>query len=229
VSNSDPKFTSNFWKGLFNGFGTNLNFSTTYHPELDGKTERVNQVIEDMLRMYVIDKPSKWEYYLHLVEFSYNNGYQKSLKMSPFEALYGRKYNTPVSWDNPTDRAVVGPDFLKEMEEKMLKIKQNLKVAQDMQKIYADKGRTHREFKFGYHVFLKLKANRSSLKSGNCSKLVAHYCGPFEILVRIGVVSFMIALPAYMSVHNVFHVSFLKKYIPNGNHVIYWSVIQVEK
>jgi hypothetical protein len=91
VFDRDPKFTSNFWKGLFNGFGTNLNFSTTYHPELDGQRERVNQVIEDMLMMYVMDKPSKWEYYLHLLEFSYNNGYQTSLKMSPFETLYGRK------------------------------------------------------------------------------------------------------------------------------------------
>jgi hypothetical protein len=91
VSERDPKFTSKFWKGLFKGFRTNLNFNTTYHPESDGKIERVNQVIEDMLRMYVMEKPSKWEDYLHLVEFAYKNGYQASLKMSPFEALYGRK------------------------------------------------------------------------------------------------------------------------------------------
>jgi transposase InsO family protein len=91
VSDRDPKFTSNFWKGLFKGFRTNLKFSTTYHPESDGKIERVNRVIEDILRMYVMEKPSKWEYYLHLVEFAYNNGYQTSLKMSPFEALYGKK------------------------------------------------------------------------------------------------------------------------------------------
>jgi hypothetical protein len=94
VSDRDTKFTSNFWRGLFKGFGTNMNFSTRWEDresQSDGKTERVNQVIEDMLRMYVMDKPSKWEDYLHLVEFSYNNGYQNSLKMSPFEALYGRK------------------------------------------------------------------------------------------------------------------------------------------
>jgi hypothetical protein len=91
VSDRDPKFTLNFWRGLFKGFRTNLNFSTTYHPESDGQTERVNRVIEDMLRMYVMDKPSKWEDYLHLVEFTYNNGYHASLKMSPFEALYGIK------------------------------------------------------------------------------------------------------------------------------------------
>jgi hypothetical protein len=119
----DPNFTSNFWKGLSKGFGTNINFNTTYHPNSDGKTERVNQVIEDMLRMYVMEKPLNWEYYLHLVEFSYNNGYQASLKMSPFEALYRRNFNTPISWDNPTTRVIFGPDLLREMEEQIEKIK----------------------------------------------------------------------------------------------------------
>jgi hypothetical protein len=112
VSNKDPKFTLNFWKWLFEGFGTKLNFSTAYHPETNGKTKRVNWVIEDMLRMYVMDKPSKWEEYLYLVEFAYNNGYQASLKMCPFDALYGRKCNTPVSWDKPTVRVMVGPYML---------------------------------------------------------------------------------------------------------------------
>jgi transposase InsO family protein len=84
VSDRDTMFTSNFWRGLFKGFGTNLKFSTTYHPQTDGKTKRVNRIIEDMLRMYVMDKPSKWEDYLHLVEFAYNNGYLHSLRMIPF-------------------------------------------------------------------------------------------------------------------------------------------------
>ena len=86
-------------------------------PIVRWETRRTNQIIEDMLRMYVMDKPSKWEYYLHLVDFSYNNGYQTSLKMSPFKDLYGRKFNNPVSWDNPTDRVVLGPDLLKDMED----------------------------------------------------------------------------------------------------------------
>jgi hypothetical protein len=107
-SNRDTKFTSNFWRGLFKGFGTNLNFSMTYHPQPDGQTARFNQVIEDMLRMYVMNKLYKWEDYLHLVEFSHNNGYQTSLNISPFEALYGRKCNTPVSWDNPANKVVLG-------------------------------------------------------------------------------------------------------------------------
>jgi hypothetical protein len=107
----------------------------------------------------------------------------------------------------------------------MLKIKWNLKAAQDRQKSYADRNKNHREFKVGDHVFLKVKANRSSLKLGNCTKLVARLCGPFEILERIGPVAYMLALPASMSIHNVFHVSLLKKYIPDANHVIDWNVI----
>jgi hypothetical protein len=121
--------------------------------------------------------------------------------MSPFEAHYGRKCNTPVSWDNPVDRAVVGPELLKEMEEHMLKIKQNLKDAQDRQKSYADKNITHMEFKVGDHVFMRVEANKSSLKLGNCSKLATRYCGPFEILERIGLVAYRLALPACMSIH----------------------------
>ena len=93
----------------------------------------------------------------------------------------------------------------------------------------ADKGRIHREIKVGDHVFFKVKARSSSLKLGNCSKMVAHYCGTFEILERIGLVAYMITFPASMSVHNVFHVSFLNKYIPDTNHVIDWNVIQVEQ
>jgi hypothetical protein len=111
----------------------------------------------------------------------------------------------------------------------MSKIKQNLKTASDRQKSCVDKNRIHREFKVGDHVFLKVKANRSSLKLGSCTKLAARFFGPLEILERIGPVAYMIALLASMSIHNVFHVSLLKKYIPDANHVIDWNVIQVEK
>jgi hypothetical protein len=134
-------------------------------------------VVEDILRMYVMEKPSRWEYYPHMDGFSYNNGYQSSLKMIPFEALYGRKCNTPMSWDNPVDITMVWPYILREMEEKILKIKYNLKAYQDMKKIYAYKGRTHREFKVGDHVFLKVKEKQSSLKLGNFSNIAAHYVG----------------------------------------------------
>jgi hypothetical protein len=162
------------------------------------------------------------------VDFASNNGYQASLKMSPFEALYGRKCNTPVSWDNPTDRAIIGPDLLKEMEEKMTKIEHNLKVAYDMQKIYANKNKIFRDFRVGEHVFLKVKEKRSSLRLGCCPKSAARYCGPFEILEKIGLVAYKLALHASMRAHNFFHVSLLKKYVPDPYHIIDWIVIKVE-
>jgi hypothetical protein len=91
ISNRDTKFTSIFWEYLMTGCETKLLISTAYHPQIDGQTEIVNQILEDMLSMHVMDQPKKWEDYLPLVEFPYNNGYQESLKMSPFEDLYGRQ------------------------------------------------------------------------------------------------------------------------------------------
>lgn len=91
VSHRDIKFTSNFWKALFGGLGTKLNFSSTYHPQTDGQTERTNQILEDMVRLYVMDQPPRWEDFLHLGEFSYNKMYQEKIKMSSFEALYEQK------------------------------------------------------------------------------------------------------------------------------------------
>ena len=82
-----------------------------------------------MVRMYVMDKSTKWEDYLHMVEFAYNNRHQASLGMIPYEALYGRRCRTPVTWDNPMNKVVLGPELLKEMEQEVVKIKQNLKAA----------------------------------------------------------------------------------------------------
>ena len=87
-------------------------------------------MLKDVIRMYVMDKPSKWEDYLHLVEFAYNNGQQASLGMSPYEALYGRRCRTPVTWDNSVNKVVLGPELLKEMEQEVVKIRQNLKASQ---------------------------------------------------------------------------------------------------
>ena len=89
ISDRNPIFTSSLWRSLQRELGTQLNFSSAYHPETDGQTECVNQILEDMLRMYVMDRQNKWEEFLHLVEFSYNNGYHSSIGMAPFQALYG--------------------------------------------------------------------------------------------------------------------------------------------
>eukprot|EP00253_Pinus_taeda_P021061 PITA_21061 len=122
-----------------------------------------------MLRAYVMQQPTLWEEYLHLVEFAYNNAYHTSTQMSPFEVMYGRKCRTPSSWGGPEDKLSLGPEMLKEMEE-MVK----------------------------------------------------------RILARIGPVAYQLALPSHIRVHNVFHVSVLKKYVYDPKHVIQWRDIQVE-
>jgi hypothetical protein len=103
-----------------------------------------------------------------------------------------------------------------------------LKESHDRNKSYAGKNNIFRYFKLGEHVFLKLKAKRSSLRLGCFPKLAARYSGPFEILENIRPIAYMLELPTSMRVHNVFHVSLLKKYVPYPNHIIDWSVIQVE-
>jgi len=128
ISHRDAKFTSKFWKGLFENMGRNLNFSTCYHPKTDGQIEMTNHILEDMLRMYVKDKQTKGVDYLGLVEFSYNNGYQTSLKMIPFEVMYGRRCKVPLRCEHLEDILSLRPDMLKEMEEVVKHVKHNLKT-----------------------------------------------------------------------------------------------------
>ena len=113
VSDRDTKFPSNVWRSLMVSLETKFLFSIAYHPQTDGQKERVNQIVEDMIMMHVMHQPKKWEDYLPLVEFAYNNGYQESLKMIPFEALYGRQCKIPINWSNPVDRITIGPNMLK--------------------------------------------------------------------------------------------------------------------
>ena len=176
-------------------------------------------MLEDMLRMYVMDKPSKWEDYLHLVEFAYNNGQQASFGMSPYEAMYGRRCRTPVTWDNPVNKIFPCPYLLKEMEQEVANIKQNLKAAQDRHKSYANKHRVHIGFSVGDHVYLRVRENKCSLKLGSHAKLSPRNCGWFEVLERIGPVAYRLAFLASTRAHNVFHFSLLKKYVHDPNYV----------
>ena len=173
-----------------------------------------------MLTMYIREKPSKLEDYLHLVEFAYKNHYQASAKLSPSEIMYGRKCNTPISWSNPIDRLVLGPELLKEMELIVKKVQGNLKVAQDIQKSQVDLKRTQKEFQVGEHVFIKVKPKTSFLKLGRCAKLTPKYYGPLKILSGVGLVAYQLVLPPNLKVHNVFHISILKRYVHDATHVI---------
>jgi len=96
VSDRGTQFVSQFWKCLHKSLGTKLLYSTAYHPQIGGQTERVNQTLEELLRSCALNFPDKWDDCLPLAEFSYNNSYQESIKMAPFEALYGRRCRTPL-------------------------------------------------------------------------------------------------------------------------------------
>ena len=119
VSDRDSRFTSRFWKELQSALGTRLNFNTTFHPQTDEQSERLIQVLEDMLRGCVMEFPRSWDRYIPLMEFAYNNSYQSSLGMTPYEALYGRRCRAPVCWIELNEHKVIGLDIVKDTEAKV--------------------------------------------------------------------------------------------------------------
>ena len=149
VSDRDPRFTSRFWPSLQTALGTRLHFSTAFHPQTDGQSERTIQTLEDMLRACVMEFKGSWDTHLALMEFAYNNSYQTSIEMAPFEALYGRKCRTPVCWDEVGERRLVGPELVQITSEKVKVVRDNLKIARNRQKSYADNRRRDLQFKIG--------------------------------------------------------------------------------
>ncbi|KAL6332469.1 hypothetical protein AAG906_008497 [Vitis piasezkii] len=152
-----------------------------------------------------------WDDHLPLVEFAYNNSFQTSIGMTPFEALYGRKCRSPICWRKET----FGPELIKS--------------AQSRHKSYlADHRRRDLEFEVGDHVFLKVSPMKSVMRFGRKGKLSPRFVGPFEILERVGTLAYKVALPPSLSkVHNVFHVSTLRKYIYDPSHVVELEPIQI--
>ena len=230
VSDRDPRFISQFWKSLQAAMGTQLNFSTAFHPQTDGQSERVIQILEDLLRLCTLDFKGGWEEHLPLVEFAYNNSYQASIKMAPFEALYGRRCRSPICWTEVGDGRLLGPQIVQETTEKIALIQQRIRTAQSRQKSYADKRRKDLEFLQGDHVFLKVSPSRGIIRFGMKGKLNPRYIGPFEILEKIGPVAYRLALPPELAnVHNVFHVSMLKKYVFDPSHVIEHQPLEIRE
>nr|GEW99560.1 putative reverse transcriptase domain-containing protein [Tanacetum cinerariifolium] len=131
ISDRDPRFASNFWRSLQNALGTRLDISTAYHPETNGQSERTIQTLEDMLRACIIDFGKGWVNHLPLVEFSYNNSYHATIKAAPFEALYGRKFRSPVCWIEVGEARILSPELIQETTEKIVQIKQRMKAARD--------------------------------------------------------------------------------------------------
>ena len=140
-----------------------------------------------MLRACVLDHKGSWEEHLPLVEFAYNNSYQASIQMAPYEALYGRPCRSPLCWTEVGESSITGPDLIRDTSEKVSLIRQCLLTAQSRQKSYVDVQRRPLEFEVGDHVFLKVMPKRGVVRFGKRRKLSPRFIGPFEILERVPV------------------------------------------
>ena len=204
--------------------------STAYHPQTDGQSERTIQTLEDMLRACVIDFGGNWDAHLSLVEFSYNNSYHSSIRMAPFEALYGRKCRSPLAWAQVGDSQIMGPEIVEETTNNIIQIKERLKIARDRQKSYADVRRKPLEFSVGDRVLLKVSPWKGIVRFVKRGKLGPRYIGPFEIIERIGPVAYRLKLSEELSgVHDVFHVSNLRKCLVDATHHVPMDEIRVDE
>ncbi|WVZ85221.1 hypothetical protein U9M48_032169 [Paspalum notatum var. saurae] len=212
VSDRGPQFTARFWKSLQRTLDTKLDYSTAYHPQTDGQTKRVNQLLEDLLRPCVLTYGPNWEDSLPFAEFSYNNSYQASIGMSHFQALYGRQCRTPLMWEETGEMQFFGPAMFVEAAENVAKVRENLRIAQSRQKSYADKRRRELTFEEGEFVYLKVSPRRGIKRFHTRGKLAPRYIGPFRITKRVRDLAYELELPKHLSgVHPVFHVSQLRK------------------
>jgi hypothetical protein len=208
ISDRGTQFVACFWEQLHECLGTKLIRSSSYYPQTDGQTERMNHILEDMLRASILHFDKSWDKCLSLAEFSHNNNYQASLKIAPFDALYGRRCRTLLNWSEAGERTLFGPDLVKDAEEKVQVIRENLKLAQMRPKIYHDKGTTPRHFEVGDYVHLKVSPTKGVQRFSVKGKLAPHYIGPYEVIEVCGLVAHRIQLPERFSTfHNVYHVT----------------------
>nr|GEV97500.1 hypothetical protein [Tanacetum cinerariifolium] len=161
----------------------------------DRESERTIQTLKDILHAYVIDFGKGWVNHFPLVEFSYNNSYQASIKAAPFEALYGRKCRSPVYWAEVREAQLIGPELVKETTEKIIKIKQRIEATHDRQKSYADLKYRSMEFQVGDKVMLKVLPWKGVVRFGKQGKLNPRYVGPFKVLEKVGAISYKLKLP----------------------------------
>jgi hypothetical protein len=203
--------------------------SSAYHPQPGSQIERVNQILEDMLRACVIEYPESWDKNLPWAEFSYNNNYQQSLKMAPFEVLYEHRCHTPLNWIEPREKAIFGPDLVEEAKATVGHIQENLRAATSRQESYRNKRRQPLEFTVGDHVYLKVSPMKGMKRFGMKGKLAPRYIGPFPILEKCGNVAYKLELPpSLVGVHDIFHVSQLKNCLKAPMDVVLSKVAPLE-
>ena len=141
--------------------------------------------------------------------------------MAPYEALYGKPCRSPICWTEVGESSITSPDLIRDTSEKVSLIRQHLLMAQSRKKSYADVRRRPLEFEVGDHVFLKVMHRRGVVRFDKREKLSPRFIGHFEILESVGTVAYRLALPPSMSgVHEVFHVSMLRRYTSDPAHVV---------
>jgi hypothetical protein len=208
ISDRGSQFVIYFWEQLHASLGAHLIHSSAYHPHMDSQTERVNQILEDMLRACVMEYQGCWYKNLPWVEFLYNNSYQESLKMAPFEVLYGRWCHTSLNWIEPKEKVIFGPAIIKEAEVIVHRIQDNLKAAKSYQHAYANKRHWPLEFEVGDLVYLRVSPMKGVKQFQVKEKLEPCYIRPFPILEKCGTVAYKLDLPPSLArVHDIFHLS----------------------
>ncbi|KAJ9548358.1 hypothetical protein OSB04_020901 [Centaurea solstitialis] len=230
ISDRDSRFTSKFWSAFQRELETHHAFSTAYHPQTDGQSERTIQTLEDMLRACVLEFGGSWDVHLPLVEFSYNNSYHSTIGMAPYEALYGRKCRTPLCWRETGEKILAGPELIQITHDKIQIIRERMKAAQDRQKSYADRRKRPIEFSVGDMVMLKVSPWRGVLRFRKQGKLSPRFIGPFKILERIGKQAYRLELPEELTgIHDVFHVGYLRKCLGKHEEKVPLSEVKVDE
>jgi hypothetical protein len=221
VSDRDPRFVSKFWRALMERLGVSQALSSAFHPQTDGNTERVNRVLEDMLRHFVDPTQADWDALLPLVEFAINDSYHESVRSTPFVLNYGKRPRLPMDLilrgeESPDVESTPTNDSADNIAARIQSVvseaKQCLDAAQQRQKAYADQFRRDYTFAVGSDVLLSTK--HINIKMKGTPKLLPRWVGPFKVLQQINPVAYKLDLPASLKIHPVFHASLLKAYEP---------------